>query len=51
MKNNDNPALLAHKRAVDVERRAQAQLKAAQRRSLNAAIIARVANAPKGKAS
>lgn len=51
MKNNDNDALLAHKRAVDAERKAQAQLREAHKRSINAAIVTRVANAPKGKAS
>lgn len=51
MKNNDDPRLLAHKRAVDAERTAQAQLREAHKRSINAAIVARIAQASRERAS
>jgi hypothetical protein len=51
MKNNDNPALLAHKRQVDADRRALAVNKArarqAARRNATVAAMERMVNAPK----
>lgn len=45
MKNNDNDKLLAHKRTVDAERRAQAILRAQAKRRATLAAMARIANA------
>ena len=47
MKNNENTRLLAHKRAVDAERRAQAILKRRQVAQINAAAMAKIARAPR----
>lgn len=44
MKNTDNDRLLAHKRAVDADRKAQAILRA--RAQTPAAVMARIAAAP-----
>lgn len=49
MKNNDNPALLAHKQAVDADRRAIAENKRRAKRLVNAERMLRIANA--GRAS
>lgn len=46
MKNHDDPRLLAHKRSVDHERRAQATLRTRLRQQHNAERMERVANAP-----
>lgn len=55
MKNNDNDRLLAHKQAVDNERRAQAILRARRLRQVNSDRMARVMRAatqpPEGEAS
>lgn len=45
MKNYDDARLLAHKRSVDSERRAQAILRQQHRQRVNAEMIQRVANA------
>jgi hypothetical protein len=47
MKNNDNPALLAHKRAVDAERANKARARAEQRRRATIRAMEQMLNAPR----